>query len=144
MQFYIINKDPAINAGLLPDYAIKSVNVRDGHQILSDIGHRFGVQWEGQNKPYNPFHPLTREFSHQDTFKWFVEHFDYCCVEYQHRFKKTRQEIESFKVFTKFDIIMEVLPLNREQETIHYLLTRKKDKLTANELNKLWASQDLV
>jgi hypothetical protein len=32
---------------------------------------------------------------------------------------------------------MELLPLDREQETIHYLLTRKGDKLTSDEKERI-------
>ena len=145
MQFYIINKNPETNARLLPDYAIKSVNVREGFTIICDIAHRFEVEFEGQAKPYNPFHPLTREYSHKGSFIDFIEHFHQCCNEYEKRFGKRRQEINCYNSTgaLKFLELFYALPANREQETIHYLMTRKGDKLNNIEFDRLMATQGL-
>ena len=39
--------------------------------------------------------------------------------------------------------IEERLPINREQETIHYLLTRKKDKIGDIAFDRLMAMEEL-
>ncbi len=136
MQFYICHTDPIKNAELLPDYAIKQVNVREGFQIISDVCRRFDVTFDGQNKAYNPFHPLTREFSHVESFKSFLVHYGECCNEYLRRFRKSRVEIECFIHFDPKKTIKR-LPSTREAENLHYLLTRKIDKLTDNEFDNL-------
>ena len=78
MQFYVIHENPKRNAELLPDYAIKNVNVREGWQILSDIGHAVGVTWEGQNKCYNINHPATRRwYRDKKTFTDFIFYYEF-------------------------------------------------------------------
>jgi len=136
MQFYIIHPDPFINADTLPLYALKSVNVREGYQILCDIGHRFGVTWATQNKHYNMYHPLTRSFSHRHAFDAFMGHYVACCDAYQRRTGKTRSEIGAFRC-VPVKLTYYELPLTAEAEVMHYLLTAKGDKLTDEERGRL-------
>ena len=82
MQFYIIDPSPDTNADILPAYALKRVNLREGWQIISDIGHRFGFEWDGQTKEYNPHHPLTRSFSYRGSFTWLFLHYIACLDAY--------------------------------------------------------------
>ena len=140
MQFYIVHPEPETNAKLLPDYAIKRVNVREGYSIISDIAHRFGITWEGQNKPYNPYHPLTRTFSNRKAFWDFHQHYHCCCIEYERRCGATRKEITTYTEAIKrgkFQDIWRVLPEDAEAETCHYLLTRKAKHLSPAEVQAL-------
>jgi hypothetical protein len=139
MQFYIINKDPATSAKMLPTYALK-VNMREGWQILSDIGHRFGVSFENQNKAYNPVHPWTRQFSHEQSFRNFVRHLEACCKEYYNRTGKLPcwcGWVAGFMVHGKIEDFLFELPANQENETIDYLCTSKASKMTEEELFNL-------
>lgn len=52
MQFYRLHKQPEISAKMLPDYALKLVNIREGWQIISDCGHALYLSWETQNNVY--------------------------------------------------------------------------------------------
>lgn len=49
MQLYKIHDSPVENARLIGVYANK-VNVAEGLQQISDIGHCLGIHWEGQYK----------------------------------------------------------------------------------------------
>lgn len=121
---------------MLPTYALK-VNMREGWQILSDIGHRFGVTFENQNKAYNPAHPWTRTFSHKKAFCDFVFNFDACCEEYYNRTGKCPcwcEWVAEFRAIGKSDELFYALPEDQEAETINYLTTAKADKMTADEL----------
>lgn len=78
MQFFIIHNDPKTNFNTLPHYAIHKVNIREGYQILSDIGHLFNVNWIGQNKPYSIYHAETRRFwRNKESFINFLRHYKY-------------------------------------------------------------------
>lgn len=141
MQFYIIHKDPKVSAKNLPDYALKNVNVREGWQILSDIGHNFGFTWDGQNKLYSASHALTMEFySSPEKFKYFVSHYRACCEEYYNRFGKMRKEMELFADLDASGIIEDIitkLPNSREESVVQYLLNRKGNKLSDTEKQNL-------
>lgn len=141
MQFYILDPDPKTSARMLPDYALKSVNVREGWQILSDIGHRFGVEWEGQNKCYNAAHPLTRSFSNWPSFQTYVKQYRACCTEYLRRYKKSRAEIDrfcdGFDCLEPFWELTAAVPATPAKECAHYLLTRKGAKLSNSEFRRL-------
>ena len=130
MQFYIVDPYPMDNAAMLPDYAIKSVNVREGWQILSDIGHRFGVHWEGQNKCYNKHHPLTRSFSHREAFKAFHQHYRACLSEYIRRKFGKATHWHAHWPFVPVAVIYDRLPETQYEETKHYLLTTKASHLS--------------
>lgn len=133
MQFYIIHSDPTKSAQALPTYALK-VNIREGWQILSDIGHRFGVHWPNQCKAYNPAHPWTRQFSHRDGFRKFINHLRACCAEYYNRTGKQTCWQDWFADFDGNNNECIPLPDDQEAETIHYLITAKAGKMTAEEL----------
>lgn len=49
MQLYRIHENPAENASLIGVYANK-INVAEGLQQISDIGHCLGITWPGQYK----------------------------------------------------------------------------------------------
>ena len=140
MQFYVVDSDPRKSAEMLPDYALKRVNIREGWQILSDIGHRFGVQFDGQNKPYNPYHPLTRQFSYHQGFAIFLDAIYECCSEYVDRVGKSTPTVQAiadaFGDGTMTKILLAV-PSDAAAEARHYLLTRKAKFLTDAEKQKL-------
>lgn len=139
MQFYIIHQNPKESARRLPLYALKT-NMREGWQILSDIGHRFSLNWENQNKAYNPAHPWTRTFSHKQGFNRLIHGLEACCEEYYNRTGKAPcwcGWVADFKAADKDEDLFLRLPADQEAETVHYLKTRKYDKMTAEELEAL-------
>lgn len=134
MQFYIVDPSPTTNAKRLPDYALR-VNMREGWQILSDIGHRFGVTWENQNKCYNKHHPWTRQFSHKGNLNQLVYHLRACCEELYNRTGKIYGWygwVEDFYTGENEELFLS-LPRDQYEETIHYLETAKRDKLEKEE-----------
>jgi hypothetical protein len=136
MQFYIINENPIANAQNLPAYALRKVNIREGWQILSDVGRRFGVTWPGQNEPYNPFHSLTRTFSNQLALMRFVAHYHACCIAYEARGFGQHMYIDAFRDFIAagtVTVLCDALPADEYAETRHYLRTRKAKHLTDAE-----------
>lgn len=134
MQFYIIHKDPETNAKLLPEYALKRVNIREGWSIVSDIGHRFGVTWDGQNKLYNAHHPLTRSFAHLYAFGKFCLHYEACLAAYIERGIGGRTVWHDAFEAAPLRAIAGELPADAFGEVRHYLLTAKRDKLTDGEI----------
>ena len=79
MRFYMVHPDPVMNVKLLPEYAIKKVNVLEGWSILSDIGHIFDIHWKYQNKLYSRTHIMTRTLSaNKDAFIRFWAHYKAC------------------------------------------------------------------
>lgn len=145
MQFYIIHPTPAISVKLLPDYALKQVNLREGYQILSDIGHIVDVHWPNQNKLYSISHALTRSFcSSIGAFNEFVINYDHCCREYYNRFGKMIRYMDLFSDWLDgnyFDLIVDKLPEDRYSSVIQYLTTVKRDKLTADEIDSLTSTE---
>ena len=138
MQFYIVDGNPDVSASLLPDYALKRVNIREGWQIISDIGHRFGFKFPCQNKCYNAFHPLTRQFSNQKDFLKLFYNYNACCLEYKRRFRKTTVHIDLF--ISNFFFLLcksEAFPRDQFEEVRHYLKTRKGKHLTEIEKERL-------
>ena len=132
MQFYIIDPDPATNARNLPAYALR-VNIREGWQILSDIGHRFGVKWAGQNKAYNPLHPLTRSFSNGDAFLPFCRHYRACLEAYLTRgLGKRTVWHDAEQTFLASELLAE-LPAEQYGETRVYLATTKAAQVARGE-----------
>lgn len=142
MQFYIIDEDPEINAKELPDYCLLKVNIREGWQILSDIGHALGVAWEGQNKEYNRYHAETRQYwKSLKNFINFNNHYMACLNEYFYRFSKYtvwhERYLNSFKVATYKDLMDKLDGFNKYRQIIEYLATRKAKHLTNEEIEKL-------
>jgi hypothetical protein len=137
MQFYIVHPDPATSARMLPDYALKQVNLREGWQILSDIGHIHGVTWEGQCKLYSASHALTRLFcSSPEKFIEFVKHYEACLQEYAIRFLKVpswQHMYIEFMLAAGQLMIHRKLPVNEYESVRRYLLEYKADKLTDAE-----------
>jgi len=144
MQFYVIHKDPRKNAAFLPDYALKRVNVREGYQILSDIGHYFGVHWGTQNKQYNYNHPAVMRWCKDgESFDRFVDYYEACLDAYEKRYnKKTAFHIGfrdflqgSLNAYSPYKSIMFLIEprISWEQLTISYLMSAKRDKLTEEE-----------
>ncbi len=139
MQFYIIHREPAKNAELLPDYAIKKVNVREGYQIISDIGHALGVTWEGQNKCYNATHPITlRFYRNQDSLIDLLSHYRANLHEYERRFgKKTvfHDRYENVPIAA----LVDVAPFYDDDydSVIRYMLKHKSKHLTHMEITRL-------
>jgi hypothetical protein len=137
----MLDADPIKSAKLLPDYALFKVNLREGWQILSDIGHIFGVTWLEQNALYSESHALTRMLcSTQERFIAFLRHYESCLLEY-----KTRKGIMStwqykyarFLFTTAAREIGKQLPNNEYESTRIYLLTTKRNHLTVAEIERL-------
>lgn len=145
MQFYIIiEDDPEANAKEVPDHCLKDVNIREGWQILSDIGHAMGVTWEGQNKEYNRYHAETRKhWENLASYNTFVHHYQECLKEYNKRFEKSTIWHKKFIDFLYYaDYLLKIEFLEKEKlpkkwQTIEYLTTRKAPKLKADELKRL-------
>lgn len=88
MRFYMIYEDAAESAAALPAAMIR-VNVREGWQILSDIGHYLDIHWPNQNKPYNVNHPTTmRMRESQAALSLFQAHYLAALNEWERRFPK--------------------------------------------------------
>lgn len=141
MQFYVIDRDPEVNAKMLPDYALKKVNVREGWQMLSDIGHAVGVHWEGQNKAYNMTHPNTlRWYQNNKVFADFTMYYWHCLVEYVLRFGKPTVYHRKYPVFVSraLDRVVDALPGDDQyQSVIRYMLNWKMEHLTEAEVELL-------
>lgn len=143
MQFFVVHKDPYKNAKLLPHYCLKKVNVREGWQILSDIGHYFEVTWKGQNKLYNYNHPAVMRWRKDGvSFDRFVDYYEKCLEEYFSRYKKTTVFHEKFREFLccSYVSILRILPeeSNDEELTIEYILSAKTKFLTKEEIESLY------
>lgn len=143
MQFYIINKDPWINAKILPDYCIKQVNVREGWQILSDCGHAIGVTWLTQNKEYNRYHPNTwRYWKNEKAFYDFIDYYIACLIECKDRFGECKLYLtyrDKLRVFMTeaLPYIKNIESLTDEQHVALYLLNRKKQHLNIQDLERM-------
>lgn len=137
MQFYIIDDNPKKNVELLPAYALQKVNVREGWQILSDIGHIYNVQWSTQNKCYSKSHVLTRSFcKNLHEFMRFLVHYQACAYAVGGSYFVKFQE---FMRNGKATELSNAIPTerNNNQFVMHYLLTQKADKLTIEEKERL-------
>lgn len=143
MQFYIVHPDPRTSSRLLPDYAIKKVNLREGWQILSDIGHIFEIAWEGQNKLYSASHALTRSFcSSPESFEEFVINYDCNLIEYRTRFETPsswESRFQSPGCQAALPRITRALPRDRYQHVREYLLTCKARHLSTDEEKRLFS-----
>lgn len=140
MQFYIIDDDPIKNASLLPNYCLKRVNIREGWQILSDIGHLFNVTWEGQNKEYNPYHAETRQYwTSLQKFDYFIAHYSMCLLEYEKRYNKRTVWHDRTVNFMEFSLPKLRMKIDNEKgnQIVKYLLDRKLKFLTINEVQQL-------
>jgi hypothetical protein len=142
MQFYMLDADPIKSAKLLPDYALFKVNLREGWQILSDIGHIFGVTWPEQNALYSESHALTRMLcSTQERFNNFLQHYEANLTAYRIRtniLKCTwRVKYENFRVSNAATEIRAQIPNSEYDSTRIYLLTTKRKHLTAAEIERL-------
>lgn len=133
MQFYIIDEDPATNLKILPEYALKKVNVREGWQILSDIGHIVGVTFHGQNKAYSLSHVLTRSHC-QNRFRFlrFIAHYEACVQSVGGTF------LEKFKNVNT-SLITQAIPENRTEchFQAEYILNQKSHHINDAEFNRI-------
>jgi len=140
MQFYITDSNPDRSAALLPDYALQKVNIREGYQILSDIGHKTGITWNGQNKLYSASHALTRSFMTVPSFWEFVAHYRANLLEYEKRFNKQTAWHSKFAEFHMkgcAERIAARLPGDRFEEVRRYLIDCKGDKLSEAEKERI-------
>lgn len=146
MQFYIIHEDPYQNAKLLPDYAIKKVNVREGWMILCDCCRAVGIEFEGMTKEYNRYHPNTARFwVDRNTFHRFMSYYNQCLNEYGKRFGyNTKMHLTYSKKYIYFfnryydDFFNDVkFPGSKEKQVIQYMLERKSQHLTEEERERL-------
>lgn len=139
MQFFIIHPDPIENAKLLPDYAIKKVNCREGIQILSDIGHNLGITWEGQNKAYSPWHAETRRFMvDRSALTYFMNHMLTCLRKYDELIGKENPYWKKFVNVPWVDLLRQ-LPIIRTHEEfmLDYMIRGKADKMSSEDLERL-------
>jgi hypothetical protein len=141
MQFYRVHEVPTISAQLSPDYAIKRVNLREGWQMISDIGHIHGVTWQGQNKEYNAFHAKTRTYwQTKDRFKMFCEHYAACLLEYEKRFGKKVSFHDRYSLFMTDGykkILLNIVDRNEYEMDAYYMLIKKNKYLTVSEIENL-------
>jgi hypothetical protein len=145
MQFFIVHPDPKTNASILPDYAIKRVNVREGWQIICDIGHNLGISWEGQNKPYSIWHAETRRFMvNREAFQYFYRHYCACLDMYIQRFGKRTVFHTKFDNFFDFaggplSQVLHAIPKERTHEEfmLDYMLRAKNQHMTEEEVRSL-------
>jgi hypothetical protein len=141
MQFYMLDADPIKSAKLLPDYALFKVNLREGWQILSDIGHIFGVTWPEQNALYSESNALTRMLCRSRTaFSDFLCHYAACCNEYRIRKENISLWEHKFILFMRScsdHTLRDRLPQDEYESTRIYLLTTKRKHLTAAEIERL-------
>ena len=138
MQFYILNSNPETSVKLLPDYALKRVNLREGWQIISDIGHINNVRWENQNKLYSASHALTRSLNTKTEFYEFIEHYKACLIEYKKRFMKETKFHEWFNNAVEIlKKLSQKLPKNVYESRVDYLLKYKTKFLSQEEIEKL-------
>jgi hypothetical protein len=132
---------------MLPDYALKQVNMREGWQILSDIGHIHGVTWEEQNKLYSASHALTRLLcSSPERFYSFILHYEACLSEHYKRFGE--HSPLAFRYFAHFtpeiqQSLVDRLPADEHESTRRYLLEYKADKLKEAEKARLMEVTEL-
>lgn len=142
MQFYIIDPDPGRSAEMLPDYAIQKVNVREGWQILSDIGHIHGVTWPHQTKLYSASHAKTLSLcASKLAFVEFLRNYEYCLLEYRKRFPTNKCPWfgwyhDGFTYPVRRQVLSK-LSDNPYYQSINYLLVNKADKLTKREKERL-------
>jgi hypothetical protein len=133
MQFYIVDPNPEKNIKLLPEYAIKKVNVREGWQILSDIGHMYNVTWEGQNKLYSASHVLTRSFCvNAVEYLRFINHYVACVYSYKNSWQK---RYETFLESGAYHKLLSAIPDQRTsfEYQAEYMLKYKSKHLTEQE-----------
>lgn len=143
MQFYIIHNSYTRNAQLLPDYALKKVNIREGWQMLSDICHLFDITFTGQNKHYNAFHAETRiHYKSKKALLDFLFHYKACLLEYSKRFNKNTIWHQKFEYFLSQKLdksILSCLPDEGKDtwQVIFYLLKSKSKLLNRREISYL-------
>jgi hypothetical protein len=144
MQFYIIHDDPIVNAKILPDYCLKKVNIREGWQMLSDIGHLFEVSWDGQNSLYNSYHAETRRYwRNKYSFFMFISYYHECLIEYFYRFGKTTVFHRKFNNLIKSNTITVLAEkigsklLYDKDQIVKYLLDTKTQHLNNVEIERL-------
>jgi hypothetical protein len=134
----MLDADPIKSAKLLPDYALFKVNLREGWQILSDIGHIFGVTWPEQNALYSESHALTRMLcSTKERFVAFLRHYEACLNEYYIRSGHISSWYSKYALFNHEAEIASHLPNSEYDSTRIYLLTTKRKHLTAAEIERL-------
>ena len=136
LQFYIISKDLKKNFKYLPKYALEKVNIREGYQILSDIGHYYGVTWKFQNKKYNYNHPNVKKFCTYPMFQEFISHYEESI-----NYKKDTIFVQKYSYFKKENGKKKLLAIiqkdNKYLQDIRYLLSSKKKNLQKNEIENL-------
>lgn len=116
------------------------VNVREGWQMISDIGHAVGVTWETQNKEYNRWHSNTRKYwVNQDNFDKLIYLFTFSV-----RYLKDINDKIGFTYFDKYHTnsmfyIRNRLPVDRteQQHEVLYMLECKRKNMTQEEIDIL-------
>lgn len=137
MQFYMIAEDGAASAALLPDAMIR-VNVREGWQILSDIGHYFGVRWDHQNKPYNVNHPTTMRLRESfESFALFQSHYLAALNEWERRFPRPGVWCDWATNVPWEDIRTRLWGVDRWSTVRGYIVSAKRRQLSVEEVAAL-------
>jgi len=137
MQFYMIDPDAKKSTSRLPDAMIR-VNCREGWQIISDIGHHFGLTWQGQNKCYNANHPLTMRLREsREEFDRLHMHYAYSLMEWRRRFgtETVWHEHLSYVPFVK--IGERCAATDRWQTMREYILTAKARQIKEGERKRV-------
>lgn len=134
MQFYIIHSDPTLSSARLP-LSMLRVNVREGWQILSDIGHFYDLKWEGQTKPYNINHPTTMRFREsQEEFAVFIQHYRHCLAAYVVYYGGDSVWAINLRNVPKEEILDKIGPAQDRYATIReYILTAKSRQMKDGE-----------
>jgi hypothetical protein len=123
----------------LPLWALR-VNVREGWQMISDIGHAVDVTWPEQNKEYNRWHSNTRKWwIDRSKFQRLYTLFQISLFELYN--KKDKTGVAYLKKDAYFDgnRVYNKLPKNRteQQHEVLYMLKRKSKNMSAEERHVL-------
>jgi len=135
MQFYIIDLYQVENAKKLPAWALR-VNIREGWQILSDIGHATGISWEGQNREYNRYHANTWRFwKTKEDFLKFYYHYKACLDEYKRAYKIKPKYLDFIGNVPMQEILDNINTDSEEKSVIKYMLERKSKNMSVEEID---------
>lgn len=116
------------------------VNVREGWQMISDVGHAVGVTWDTQNKEYNRWHSNTRKWwvnnkTLRELLNLYKISLDYLCE------INDKTGITYKNKYNIFDMyyLKNSLPVDRteQQHEVLYMLERKQKNMTQEEIEML-------
>jgi len=123
----------------LPLWALR-VNVREGWQMISDIGHAVGVTWPTQNKEYNRWHSNTRKWwIDRSKFQRLYTLFQIALFALCNKKDKTGVTYLKKDVYFNGRFVFDKLPKNRtaQQHEVLYILERKSKNMSEEERQAL-------